>query len=160
MGRQATQPRTVVGRWLSAGVLDDADARTCLGHQLNGGVRGWNDDEPAVVEAACEIAVRKYFGPDPAPEAIAAFVSELHRRVKDSRSPLERHSAEAVVWWALGKRDCEIDGLKRVALFNARGLTAVQICIWLQLDSSDVEELISDAEVIAFERGWNPPLAT
>ena len=51
--RPAT-PRTVVGMWLRAGFLLETEKRNRLASTLNGGTDGWNYDEPAVVEAACE----------------------------------------------------------------------------------------------------------
>jgi hypothetical protein len=57
----APEPRTVVGRWLLAGLLNQRGERDRLLPMLNGGQSGWNYDEPGTVEAACEIAVRRYF---------------------------------------------------------------------------------------------------
>ena len=55
-------PSTVVGKFLRAALLDQRELRRQLTTTLNNGKPGWNGDEPAVVEAACEIAVREYFG--------------------------------------------------------------------------------------------------
>lgn len=57
-------PSTAVGVWLRASLLDQRELRRKLTTTLNNGKPGWNDDEPAVVEAACEIAVREFFGED------------------------------------------------------------------------------------------------
>jgi hypothetical protein len=54
-------PRTCVGRWLCAGLRGESKDYNRLAHTLNRGQKGWNDDEPAVVEAACEMAVRRFF---------------------------------------------------------------------------------------------------
>jgi hypothetical protein len=57
-------PRTFVGRWLRAAMLDRPDERDRLVPTLNrGSVTGWNDDEPAVVQAAAELVLRRFFGP-------------------------------------------------------------------------------------------------
>lgn len=55
-------PRTYVGRWLLALLMHDPELREQLRSTLNGGKEtGWNDDEPAVIEAACELAFRLFF---------------------------------------------------------------------------------------------------
>jgi hypothetical protein len=62
-GRSAL-PRTYVGRSLRAAMLDQQDERDRLVATLNhGSAIGWNDDEPAVVEAAGELVMRCLFGP-------------------------------------------------------------------------------------------------
>jgi hypothetical protein len=151
-------PRTLAGQWMRSGVLEDADTRRRLGRRLNGGKDGWNDDEPAVIEAACELAVRRMFGSAYDVRAITAFVSELRGRVAGSRTPIDQLEAEAVIRAALGE-DTAISDLRRLTLLNVRGLVTARICIVLGLGEQEVNQLIVDAERIAFERGWNPPLA-
>lgn len=48
-------PRTLVGQWLLAAVLEQRDLRDRLVKSLNGGQGGWNNDEPAVIAAACQL---------------------------------------------------------------------------------------------------------
>ena len=52
-----------------------------LNPALNKGKPGWNDDEPAVAEATCELAVREYFGGDYDVRAITSFVSVMRFRI-------------------------------------------------------------------------------
>jgi hypothetical protein len=44
----ASEPRTVVGRWLLAGLLNQVEERDRLRPMLNGGESGWNYDEPGM----------------------------------------------------------------------------------------------------------------
>jgi hypothetical protein len=62
----AALPRTFVDRWLPASMLDQRDERDRLASTLNRRVAGWNDNEPAVVEAAAELGLLCYFRPQPA----------------------------------------------------------------------------------------------
>jgi hypothetical protein len=49
-------PSTYVGLWLQALLRGDSEDYRRLVHTLNRGEKGWNDDEPAVVEAEREYA--------------------------------------------------------------------------------------------------------
>ncbi len=69
------QPRTTAGLWLRAGVFGDRDSRMRLSKRLNGGKPGWNEDEPAVAEAACELAVGRLFGVGTDEGAVVAFAN-------------------------------------------------------------------------------------
>jgi hypothetical protein len=55
-------PRTLVGRWLRAAMLDQPEERDRLVRTLNGwSATGWNDDEPAVVQVAFELMLPRYY---------------------------------------------------------------------------------------------------
>lgn len=153
-------PRTYVGQWLRAGIFEDRDTQMRLGARMNGGQKiGWNDDEPAVAEAACELAARRFFGLHYDVRQVTAFVAELRERVKNSRTPISQLEAEAVIRSALGERDVTIGDLRRSTLFNVRCLATGQLCLRLGLNRQEVEQLISAAENMVFDRGWNPPIA-
>ena len=154
------KPRTLMGQWLRASVVEDIETRRRLSRKLNGGADGWNDDEPAVVEAACELAVRQFFGSSYDVRAITKFVSEVRGRVQGTQTPINQLETEAVIRSGLGERDVDISDLKRLSLLNIRTIVFVQICINLALDEQAADQLIAEAEHVAFERGWNPPLAT
>jgi hypothetical protein len=65
-------------------MLDQRELREQLKFTLNGGnATGWNDDEPAVMEAACELTARRYFGPDHDVRAVTAFVSQIYPAFED-----------------------------------------------------------------------------
>ena len=53
-------PASVIGRWLRALIVRDAEALRDLAARLNGGKLGWNRDEAGVVQAACDLAVARY----------------------------------------------------------------------------------------------------
>ncbi len=75
-----------------------------LSGRLNGGRTGWNDDEPAVVEAACELATLRFFGTDYEGESITAFVADLRRRIPDERDRFDQVELEAVIRAALNDK--------------------------------------------------------
>jgi hypothetical protein len=53
-------PRTIVGRWLLATILGHEDQRDQLVTRLNEDESKWRKyDEPAVVEVACWLAIRR-----------------------------------------------------------------------------------------------------
>lgn len=153
------KPRTLIGQWLRASVVEDLETRRRLGRKLNGGADGWNDDEPAVVEAACELAVHQFFGSSYDVRAVTNFVSEVRGRVQGSQTPINQLETEAVIRSGLGERDVDISDLRRMSLLNIRTIAFVRICIKLALDKQAVDQLIAEAEHVAFDRGWNPPLA-
>jgi hypothetical protein len=93
---------------------------------LNNGRKRWNDDEPAVVQAAGEIISGKYLGAGYDVRAVTDFVAEL-RKTTNNDGQFPRLNTEAVIRAALGE--------------------------------TDADQLIGDAERIAFDRGWHPPLA-
>jgi len=80
-------PSTVVGVWLRATLLDQRELTRQLNTTLNYGKPGWNDDQPAVVEALCEIAVREYFDVDYDVRAIAPFVSRMRSQIHSVAPP-------------------------------------------------------------------------
>lgn len=149
----------MIGQWLRASVVEDLEARRKLSRKLNGGADGWNDDEPAVIEAACELAVRQFFGSRYEVRVITDFVTEICGRVQESQTPIKQLETEAVIRSALGERDVDISDLRRMSLLNMRTIVFVRICIKLDLDERGVDLLIAEAERVAFKRGWDPPLA-
>jgi hypothetical protein len=154
----ASGPSTVVGRWLRAGLLNQRELRAKLDTALNNGKPGWNDDEPAVVEAACEIAAREYFGSDYDVRAITSLVSRLRSRFRSAEPP-EQLVTEALIRSALGEADVVTADIEPVQKFRIRGWVTVEIRIRLGWDEAAVDQLIVAAEQMALERGWNPPRA-
>ena len=150
-----TKPRTYVGLWLRAGLLGENELRRELTGKLNGGKDGWNYDEPAVVDAACEIVVRRFFPSDVDVREIAAIASDMRQKSKSLPGQLK---VEAVIRAALGEADVVIDDIKPPELLHIRGAVVAYLFIILGAKFS-VDELIIEAENIAFERGWKPPLA-
>jgi hypothetical protein len=154
-------PRTYVGRWLRAAVLDRQEERDRLVRSLNGGnAAGWNDDEPAVVEAAAELVLRQYFGPGEADanevswlaSVACASMPEVGRNLND------RH-AGAVIRSALGQPGTDADApMSSGERFLLRMAITSLASIRMDLDESRVDELLREAERVAFDRGFHPLL--
>jgi hypothetical protein len=127
--------------------------------KLNGGSEaGWNDDEPAVVEAACELAVGRFFGTEYDVRDITAFVAELAEATERDLTR-DQQKTEAVIRLALGDRDVETTGITAGQKYFIRIVVVALVVGKLGLREADVDQLITGAEKIAVERGWNPPLA-
>jgi hypothetical protein len=152
-------PRTYVGQWLRATLLRQTELRDRLRPKLNGGRQtGWNDDEPAVVEAACERAVGRFFGSDYDVRAITAFAAEL--REANANDPTnDQLKTEAVIRLALGEQNVDTQGITPGQKFLIRLAVLAGVVGHLKLSEADVDQLITDAEKVAVERGWDPPLA-
>jgi hypothetical protein len=154
-----SRPRTYIGLWLRASLLGESETYRRLGQRLNGGKAGWNDDEPAVVEAACELAAQQLFGSEYDGQMIADFVSGMRTRITRGKVPPSQEEMEAAVRAAVGDRNSDSVNIKRSELFNIRVAVLVNISDGLSLDSEAIDVLLVNAEVLARRRGWVPPLA-
>lgn len=153
-------PRTYVGRWLRAGMLDQREERDRLVRALNGGsATGWNDDEPAVVQAAIELVLSRYYGSraeDPGGlEGLIALVNEA--LVADSR-PHDGEKARAVIQAAAGDDTRGIEMVARMDRYRLRAVTVALASAQLELSDADVDSVLRAAERVAFERGFHPPM--
>jgi hypothetical protein len=154
-----SSPTTYVGRWLRATLLRQPELRERLRLTLNAGKKtGWNDDEPAVVEAACELVLRRLFAAPDDVRAITAFVSEL-RIATDDDPPLGKLKTEAVIRSALGEADVVTSNITPGQKYLTRYLVIVFAARKLDLDEAAIDRLIAESEQIALDRGWHPPLA-
>ena len=152
-------PRTYVGQWLRAVLLRQTQLRDRLRPKLNGGRQtGWNDDEPAVVQAACELAVGRFFGTSYDVRAITAFVAELREATGNDRAH-DQLKTEAVIRLALGEQNVDTEGITAGQKFLIRLAVLTLAFGKLRLSEAEVEQLITEAEKIAVERGFSPPLA-
>jgi hypothetical protein len=152
-------PRTYVGLWLRALLRGESDDYRRLTHKLNGGEKGWNDDEPAVVEAACQLMVRRYFS-SYRHVSITALMSDMRDRIAKQRTPSRQEDMEAVVRDALDESTAAAPSdIKRSELYRIRGAVTVNIADILRLDFEAVDQLVVEAERIAVARGYRPPLA-
>ena len=153
-------PRTCVGQWLRATLLLQRELRDRLRPKLNGGRQtGWNDDEPAVVEAACESAVARFFGASYDVRDIAAFAALLRQAAGNDPTYDQLKTEAVVIRLALGEPDVDTRGITPGQMFAIRGNVLAGVVGKLGLGEADVDQLITDAEKVAVERGWNPPLA-
>lgn len=154
----AASPGTYVGRWLSALLLNHNDLRRELAVHLNGGKPGWNDDEPAVLQAVCELALQRFFGQSPDTGAVKEFVSEMRRKIARGITPPAQASMEAVIRVALGGEASEISTLKGSELINIRVVVTAAICELLNLGDRQINEMIIAGENMAKARGWAPQI--
>jgi hypothetical protein len=139
-------------------LLNDNDLRKELTVHLNGGKPGWNDDEPAVAQAVCELAVQRFFGGVRDMEAVKEFVSEMRRKIARGKTPPAQAPMEAVIRIALGQEASKALKLDGSELFNIRGTVAVGICDSLNLSERQINEMIIAGENMAKARGWAPPI--
>lgn len=152
------EPRTVVGRWLLANLLHQQELQQKLSPMLNGGKAGWNNDEPAVVEVACQLTVGQYFRRDVDIREITAFAAEMRSKIYSVKPPGQLET-EALIRLALGDPDVVIDNIVPLDIFTIQGTVTGQAVNKLGLTETDIRELVMKSERLAFERGWNPPLA-
>ena len=152
-------PRTCAGRWLRAMYLGQWELRDSFRWTLNNGQKtGWNDDEPALVEAVFELSVRQYFGPDYDVRTVTDYVATLRMATRDNGT-FSQLETEALIRAALGETDVDLSGISRGKRFSIRGPAAVLAIERMGFGEVEVDQLITEAERITFERGWHPPLA-
>jgi hypothetical protein len=153
-----------MGSWLRVLLTRDVALRKRLSTQLNGGKLGFNRDEAGVVQAACELAVRKLWGTGYDISEIADAVTFMHEaNPPEARDRYPQQVMEAVILAALGEppTDQDIgDYLPRPLVFEVQMVVTGYVGAKLRFPAPTVDHLITDAERIARERGWNPPLVT
>jgi hypothetical protein len=153
------EPRTVMGLWLRALLLREADVRKRLSAQLAGGKVGFNRDEAGVVQAACELAVRRLWGAEYDVRDITAAVSFVREAdIEKGKTPYGQLEMEAVIRSALGEANVDTSGIPRPLAYEIQIVATGYAAAKLSLLEPDVNELISRADQVAFDRGWNPPL--
>jgi hypothetical protein len=158
-GGDESAPRTYIGRWLRATMLRQHHERDQLVHLLNGGTNGWNDDEPAVVEAALELMASRYFGPSPQDNDVTDTARFVGEATTDSDRDIKPAQAEAVISAALAGNEAVPAAIRRAETYLARVSVIAFMAMKSRMSEHDVSELLRDAEALAFERGWHPPLA-
>jgi hypothetical protein len=160
--KAAPRPTTLVGQWLLAAILVQRDRRDQLAKSLNRGQPGWNYDESAMVESACEIASRMLFPSGADAEEIRAFVTRLRSLVL-ARNPggttAGQAETEAVIRAALGHPDIVLSCFRKSGVLHAQFAVIAASCSKLGLADAAVMQMITDGERTAFQRGWHPPLA-
>lgn len=154
-------PRTWVGRWLRAAMLDQRDERDRLVAHLNGGSSaGWNDDEPAVVQAAIDLVLKRYFGPGhPDPAVLEELLDLVTSALTADKRPQDAKNAEVVINFSLGKDSHGVDEVARIHRFRLRAIVVALASEKMDLGDADVSALLREAERLAFERGFQPTLA-
>jgi hypothetical protein len=154
-----TRPRTVIGMWIRAFLLRDEELRKQLNGRLNSGNRGWNRDEAGVMQAVCVLAVNVYFRPGYDVRAITEVASRI-RAVDQAagRTPHGQLEIEAVIRHALGEK-VDVSGIDAGVAYQVQGIVTAIIAWETRLTESQVDELITEGERMAFAHCWNPPLA-
>jgi hypothetical protein len=157
--RNVGQPRTNVGRWLMAGLLNQPTERKRLALKLfNGDDGSWNYDEPAVVIIVAERAIPRLF---PAPvdvREITSFVMKM-RSMIHSTEPPDQLKTEALIRYGLGDRNVDISGIKPREMFDILGVVLVSIVHRLGITQEEIRKMVLDGENTAFDQGWKPSLA-
>ena len=153
----ADGPRTVVGIWLLATAAGEPMAdRQRLVKKLNNGVPGINDDEPAVVTAACELALKRLFVNGHTEQQITDLVALIRSRITVAEAPAQ-YEIEGVIKAAL-------DGVAASAVtlgrqFVIEGLLFAVACLRLALARGEISELVCRGERVAFAAGFHPQLS-
>lgn len=152
-------PQTVVGRWFLASLFESEAEQDKYKKMLNGGVGGWNNDEPAVLDLICIAIARRYFGDIIDPCRIDAFSADLSGRVRRAEPPVKME-VEALVYLALGDRDylSIVRKMSRSDVFYTQSSISARIAFELQLSREEIAHIVVNAEARALEQGWKPPL--
>src|SRR5215813_2014802 len=153
-------PASVIGFWLRALIVRDTEALPGLMARLNGGKPGWNRDEAGVVQAACDLAVARYFGASYDASAVSELVSFL--RQAEPAGGTARHGQremEAVIRHALAETDVDISGINAQVAFEIQGSVTAFVAWQRAWPPPLIDALLAAAEQIALRRGASPPPA-
>ena len=100
--QQRAKPRTYVGQFLRAMILRDKELQEEMRRNLNGGNPGWNSDEPAVVELACQRFLRLLFAKEDAAHSIAEFLYLVELSAA-ANTPIDRPKVEMLIREMIGE---------------------------------------------------------
>jgi hypothetical protein len=156
----AARPDTVMGLYLRAVIMrDDAGIIDRLGRRLNNGQSGWNRDEAGVMQAACDLAARRYFGPGYDIREVSDVVSFMRSaNLAGGKTPHGQLETEAVIRHALGETDVDVKGINAQVAFEVQ-IEVTAFIVWKsKFTEPQVDELITEAERLARKRGWDPPI--
>jgi hypothetical protein len=152
------KPRTQVGLWLCACLTHRPELREALVPGLNGGKAGWNDDEPAVVQAAAGLLLRRYLGSRYDQQALTAFVSQITGALTP-RPEVDSAAIETMARVALGEPQVTAHGITPGQQLGSCLIVATMASDKLALTDVAIDQVITQSEQIAREQGWNPPPA-
>jgi len=154
----SSSPRTVIGKWLVAMMLGQREIRKQLSARVNYGRPGWNDDEAAVVEAACGLAMRSYFGAEYDVRDVTAYAALLRGATGENFAG-GLMQLEALLRSALGEADVDVADIAIHARVKGYAVATAVALRKLAFGESQVKDLVTEAEAIASGRGRNPPFA-
>lgn len=153
-------PQTIVGQWLLAAVVGRSDDRDRLLARLNGGAskKRWQKyDEPATVEVACQLAVRRLLPRDVSDAQISGLAADMQSKSSTTRV-FDSGAVEMVIRAALGQ-NVPITDLDENTSFLLQMLAVGYAYFKLSMSDQAITDLIVDAEHLARNQGWCPPLA-
>jgi hypothetical protein len=157
--RSSALPRTYVGRWLRAAMLDQRELRDSLTVTLNSGRPGWNDDEPAVAEAACELMLREFFGPaGPDTAAVQRLSVEVSHAYGADKLPISQQDAEAVICASASRANAVAGTVHRGHAVRISSTVAAVLAVRLGMGDAAVDALLREAERVAYDSGFHPAL--
>jgi len=151
-------PASVIGCWLRALIVRDTEALPGLMARLNGGKPGWNREEAGVVQAACDLAVARYFGASYDASAVSELVSFL-RQAELVGARYGQRETEAVIRHALAETDVDISGINAQVAFEIQGSVTAFIVWQRGWPPPLIDALLAAAEQLALRRGASPPPA-
>jgi|HubBroStandDraft_5_1064220.scaffolds.fasta_scaffold706979_1 hypothetical protein len=153
------RPTTWVGLWFQAGLLGDRVRAEKLTTRLNSGSpKGWTLDEPAVVRAAFDLAMDRYFDGRYDPPGVEAFAARLQEAVSEWDKIIEVDLVQRLIRQSLrGEGPSQDD--PNVRVMQHIHMAAVKLATMeLAMTAPEISSLICQAEVLARDRGWDPPL--
>jgi hypothetical protein len=113
----------------------------------------------AVAEAACEHAVRQYFGPGNDVRAVTAFARRLREASgEDLGGGLMQ--TEAVIRTALGEAGIDVNGISASSRFRIHTVAITYMSRSLQLDETAIDVLLVAAEADVLRLGSRPLLVS
>ena len=125
---------------------------------MNGGQPGINPDEPAVVSAACELALKRLFPGGYEEQQITDLVALIRERVSSAEAPAQ-WEAEAVIKAALDGTQPP-DEMTPGRRFLIESILFAVACIRLSLNPDEIAALTYRGERVAFVAGFDPPIQT
>jgi hypothetical protein len=152
------RPTTWVGLLLQAVLLDDRVRAEKLVTRMNSGSpKGWTLDEPAVVRAAFDLAMDRYFDGRYDPPEVAAFAARLREGVGEQDKIVEVNLVQRLIRQSLRGEDPSQDD-PSVRVMQHIHLAALKLATMESgISEPEKSSLICQAEVLARDRGWDPP---
>ena len=152
------RPTTWVGLWLQAMFSDDWVRTEKLRTRLNSGSpKGWTLDEPAVVRAAFDLAMDRYFDGRYGPPEVEAFAARLREAAGEQDKIIEVNLVQRLIRQSLRGEGRRPDD-PNVRVMQHTNLAALKLATMESgMTEPEITSLICQAEDLARSRGWNPP---
>jgi hypothetical protein len=149
----APEPRTIIGAWLRALLRGEKEKSQELASRL-GEKRGRDDDQLAVIRAAFDQLVRRYFGAGPDTATVTAYMSRL-ALAKEREPRIDLPQFEGMIRSALAGA---LPAFSTRRELQAGVTLSVLMCKELDLYPAAIDWLAVRSEQLAFDQGRNPPL--